>query len=251
VDKHRAKEILRLYRPGSADREDPEFKEALSLTQRDSDLAQWFSQYCAVQEALRAKFRQLPVPEGLKEQILSERKVHLAVWKRPETRLASVAVLALALLLGLAAKWSAGGQENNLASLNGKIKNTILRDYLRSMDLYANDLGQIQQHLAEKGRGNYQIPKALAETLPTGCGVFSWHGKPVAMVCFNSHRVASAKDSDLFLFIVDRNELADAPDSSSPMLKPDKHLSTASWSLGDKTYVLAGLGNEDFVRKHL
>src|SRR5438045_2813900 len=77
MNSQQAKEILGLYRPGTADQQDADFAAALALAKSDATLQGWFEEHCALQAALQAKFRQIPIPEGLKEQILSERKAHI------------------------------------------------------------------------------------------------------------------------------------------------------------------------------
>ena len=72
MNRDEAKTILLLYRPGTADADDPQIAEALALAKQDPELARWLEEHCARQEALRAKFRQITVPAGLKEQIISE-----------------------------------------------------------------------------------------------------------------------------------------------------------------------------------
>lgn len=57
-----AKERLRLFRPGTRDAEDPEVAAALELASLDPELAAWLERHCVLCEALRAKFRQIPVP---------------------------------------------------------------------------------------------------------------------------------------------------------------------------------------------
>src|SRR5437867_8316166 len=88
-----------LYRPGSDQPADPEFAPALELAQRDLELGRWFAAHCALQLALRSKFREISVPEGLKEQIISERKVRLS----SRTRKIAVAALASGFILYLLA----------------------------------------------------------------------------------------------------------------------------------------------------
>ena len=70
-----AREILILFRHGQEDADDAEFVEALAVAKEDFELAHWFEEHCALQLAVRAYFRQIPIPEGLKERILSERNV--------------------------------------------------------------------------------------------------------------------------------------------------------------------------------
>ena len=65
-----AKEVLLLYRPGTADAADPQIAEALELARRDPELGRWFEQHRAFQKAMRAKFRQIEVPAHLKTSLL-------------------------------------------------------------------------------------------------------------------------------------------------------------------------------------
>lgn len=68
----KAKQILNLYRPGTDDALDPAFSEALDFCERDNRLIKWLEQHCANYSALRDEFRQIPVPQGFKEQIIAE-----------------------------------------------------------------------------------------------------------------------------------------------------------------------------------
>src|SRR5882724_4975437 len=97
VDNQRAKEILRLYRPGTLDALDPQMAEALQEVQRDPALADWFNQQCGVCIALRSKLKQIEVPPDLKRKILlgnigRRRVISL---RRPAPILAAAAALAL------------------------------------------------------------------------------------------------------------------------------------------------------------
>ncbi len=74
MNRDEAKSILLLFR-SDADVADPQIAVALSFMKSDPDLREWFEEHCARQFALRAKFRQITPPPGLKEQIISERKV--------------------------------------------------------------------------------------------------------------------------------------------------------------------------------
>jgi hypothetical protein len=56
------KQTLILYRPGTADGDDPDVAQALALVKKDQKLSRWFANNCVICEALREKFRQIPVP---------------------------------------------------------------------------------------------------------------------------------------------------------------------------------------------
>ena len=70
MNRSEAREILLLYRPGTADLFDPPMVEALELARQDPELGRWFEQHCAFQKAMRAKFQQIEVPAHLKTSLL-------------------------------------------------------------------------------------------------------------------------------------------------------------------------------------
>ncbi len=251
MNSRQAKEILFFYRPGTADCDDPQFAPALELVGRDPELAAWFEQHCALHQALCSKFKQISVPEGLKEQILSERKVRTVRHAQRKATLLAVGAAALFLLIGIGAWHLQPPADNSFGSFQSRMARKVLREY-PTMDLATDDLGQIRQYLARNGpHGDYVLPKPLEKTAGSGCAIFPWHGRSVAMVCFNSRKDATPKGPDLFLFIVDRSAVAQAPTANSPQFAQIKSLATASWSSGDKTYLLAGLGNEKFLKQYL
>jgi len=95
-----AQEILLLYRPSFDDPDDEPMQEALDLARQDPELAAWFEQHCQLQRKLVAVFKEIRVPEGLKEQIISERKSRFAIGKQRLTMAAAcVCILASALLI--------------------------------------------------------------------------------------------------------------------------------------------------------
>ena len=103
MDSRLAKEILLCYRPGTADPSDPEFAEALEQAKRDPELGRWFSQHQALHITLRDRFKQLPVPAGLKQEILAGyRSAVVPVWWQQPAFQALAAAAAIMLLIGVA-----------------------------------------------------------------------------------------------------------------------------------------------------
>jgi hypothetical protein len=252
VDSKEAKEILGLYRPGTADEDDGDFAEALVLAKQDLELSRWFEEHCAIREAVRAKFQQISPPEGLKEQILSERKAHTSLGVQRKAVLLAVLATTILFLIGIASLYLRPREEDNsLPAFRNRVAGDVLRSY-PTMDLETDDLVQIRQNLAQHGgHGDYELSKGLARASATGCKSMSWHGKPVSMVCFNSAKNSAAKTPDLFLFVIDRSALSNPPPSNSPEFARISDLTTAAWTSGNKTYILGGLGNEEFLRKFL
>ena len=251
MNSHQAKETLLLYRPGLADPDDPDFSEALELTRRDPELARWFEEHCLLQEALHAKFSQLLVPEGLKEQILSERKVatHPA-FSRKALQLGAAAALVMVLAATLLLLRQAPREDNSFANLRNRMAGTVLRQYPK-MDLETHDLVQIQQYLAQRGHGDYSLPVGLAKAVPTGCATLSWHERDLSMLCFNSGQNGKPNEPDVFLFVINRSAVQKAPPAIPELAQLTRHFATASWTSGDKAYILGVRGDEKLLRNYL
>ena len=246
-----AKAILLTYRPGTTDAEDPQVAEALALARNDTELARWLDEHCARHEILRAKFRQITPPEGLREQIISERAVQINLARKQRT-LALAAIAAIVLILGLVAVWwhpqHAG---NTFTHYCNRMVGTALRGY--SMDLETNSLEQIRTYLARhQAPANYQLPDGLQKTIGVGCAVLTWQGTKVSMVCFRTGKsLMPGQQSDLWLFVVDSDSVKGGPTSSSPRFTRMNQLITASWTQGGKLYLLGTTGDEQTIRRYL
>lgn len=241
MDSQQAKELLLLHRPGIDREADPDLEAALEQTKRDPELARWFEQHCAVQMAIRSKLKELTPPSGLYERILAGTKPRkVALWRRPAFLAAAAAI---GLLIAVASLWfSARG---DFSAYRDRMVRTALRDY--RMNMVTKDLSQIRQYLEQhQAHGDYFLPRGLKKLPGEGCAILSWRGERVSLICFDSR-----PQTDLFLFIINRSALPDAPKSAQPQFRKVNKLMTASWSLGDKTYLLAGRGDQEFLRKHL
>lgn len=235
-----------------SDERDPEVAEALKLCQQDAQLAAWFENHRAVQSALRARFRALPVPEGLREQILSEYKPRLTTswWRRPAV-LATAAIVVLVVSLG--SIWYSlprpARQEINFSAYRNRMVRTVVAAY--RMDLETNDVARIRAYLAKKqAHGDYELPKKLAQTQTVGCGALTWQGKPVAMVCFRTGKpMAPGEKSDLFLFVIDRQDLSEPPPAAAPVFAKVSAMSTVTWTASNKVYLLAGFDAADLKQR--
>ena len=244
-----AKKTLLLYRPGTSDADEPEFGEALRFAQQEEDLRQWLADQSTVREVIRVRFKQIPIPEGLKEQIISERPWKTLIVSRQEI-FALVAFVGVALLLGFALLWSRPHPpENRLLAFENRMVSTAMRAYF--MDLTTNDLNQIRAYLAEHHtHADYTLPPGLSKATPAGCVVTTWEGHPVSMICFKTGRpMAKGQTSDLWLFVMDQKALTNLP-GSVPEIASVNSGTAATWTQDEKVYVLAVDGNEEALRNY-
>jgi hypothetical protein len=251
VTSQQARQILLPHRPWLDEAPSPEVAEALALCRQDRELAAWFEQHCALQRAIRAGFKQMPLPEGLQQQIVSERRAPaLHRWRQPRV-LAAAAVVAI--LISATSLWLAiprpEPEDRSIAGFRSRMVRTALRAY--DMDLETNDVAQVRAYLARRNTpADYELPAKLEQTETVGCGTLSWQGRPVAMVCFRTGKpLAPGAKSDLFLFVIERKHLPDTATTDTPEISTVSKMVTATWQMGAKVYVLAGYDVAEVKRR--
>jgi len=246
-----AKQILQLYRPGTADATDPEFAEALAACERDAELKQWFAHHCALYAAIRSKFKKIAVPEALKEQIIAERPVpQTPVWQKLVLAGGAVALAVIALVV---LKPNIRPPEPHDFATYRNSMGKLTSGYY-AMDTNSSDLSVIRTYLAErKSIADFILPENLQNGAKAlGCVATTWQGKPVSMVCFASGRPTDPNQpSDLWLFISGDDIATESPKTSTPAFAKYADLITASWKVGNRTYILAAKGIEQFLEKYL
>lgn len=250
MNRDEAKQILLLYRPGTADDADPQIAGALALARNDPELARWLEEQLARQTAVRAKFQEIPVPAGLKEQIISEQRAAERRTSRRRKTLAAAAALAGMFVL-LVWLLPARPTDNTFAIYRSRMISSALRGY--AMDLVTNNPAAIRRYLAQRqAPANYDLPLPLQKREVAGCAVQRWQGANVSMICFRTGRpLPPGQQSDLWLFIVDRNSMRDAPGNTATQLAPVNRLMTATWTEGGKLYLLGTAGDEQAIRQYL
>lgn len=252
MNSDQAKEILLLCRPHAGDGQDPQVREALELAQRDPELSHWLELHQARQSALRDKFRQIPVPEGLKEQIISE---HAASLRRaPRFRqwavvMAPLVILFVVLAVGLVLHRRPA--DDTLAIFQQQMAGFALRGY--AMDLLTNDPAQIRAYLEQRqSPADYTLTGPLKQTAQSGCAVEGWQATRVSMICFQTGRpLPPGSQSDLWLFVVDQNTVKNAPSDPAPRIAQVNQLVTATWVRGGKLYFLVTEGGEPDIKRFL
>jgi len=251
VNNQEAKQILTLFRPGSADEKDPSFLEARQLAKTDPELAHWFDAHCQTYLLLRRKFEAIPIPPGLKEQILSERKIQRPLFQRywrPLLAMAAVVAFLFSIDFGLRPFHSA---KDRYAAYRKRMIGSALRGYY--MDLTTSDPDRVRAFLATNhAPADYPLPAGLKTAAVVGCALSTWQGNPVSMICFKSGRpLPPGEQSDLWLFVTSRQTLAQASPPAAPIFDRVNKATTASWSDDQNDYLLAVEGDQALLRKYL
>ena len=246
-----AKTILLLYRPGTADADDPQTAGALALAKREPELARWLEEHCARQAALQAKFRQLTAPAGLKEQIVSEQAARekISSWRRNAILAVAAAIVALVALMPL---WfPQQPKDDTFAIFRSRMIRIASLGY--RMDLATNNPAAIRAYLVQHSApADYVLTTALEKTVTTGCAVENWRRAKVSMICFQTGRpLPPGQSSNLWLFVIDQTAVKDVPEANVPRFAQVNNLMTATWTAGGKLYVLGMEGDEAALRQYL
>jgi uncharacterized membrane protein YbaN (DUF454 family) len=252
MNRDEAKTILLLYRPGTADGADAEIAAALALARQEPELTRWLAEHCARQEAVRAGFRRITAPAGLKEQIISEQAAHekMLFWRQRVALVAAAAVVVA--LVVLTPLWFQHRRpDDTCASYRIRMANVALRGY--SMDLATSNPASVRAYLAQKDApSDYVLPAPLEKTATTGCAIEAWQGVKVSMICFRTGKpLPPGEQSDLWLFVIDRSRVKDAPPAGSHQMVQVSRLRMVTWTEGDKLYMLGMEGDEQTLRQYL
>jgi uncharacterized membrane protein YbaN (DUF454 family) len=238
MNNQEARLILQAYRPDGQDASDPLFAEALEQVRRDPELQRWFAQQNSLDVRVQALLEvAIPVPRRLKSDLLALRKISRpAPWWFQPMKLAAAA--AVVLLLGLAVFFLLPQKQTQFASF----RETMARYSAQTQEhivFESHDLAEIQQWLQGQGiETSFDLPAALPGRSAQGCRVVDWNGRRATMICF------MLKGEHMDLFVMDRAGLPDLPDTSAPQYAKAGDLMTATWSEGDKIYLLTGENKE-------
>lgn len=239
-----AKLILQAYRPNDQDAQDPFFQKALAQADQDSSLAEWFASERAHDAAIAQKLSEIPVPPNLKSSILLGKKMihRRSFFTRP-------AFLALAACMVIGLFTTAYLQMPRIVPFE-HYENEIARftSTHHFNPIFKNaELPKIREWLNQnEGSPSFTLTDNLDKLAEIGCQVHKFHGQKVSVICF---WVNKDKYEAIHLFVVDRDALTNPP--AAPILNHHGRVATASWSDSRHTYILVGIGDENYIAKYL
>jgi hypothetical protein len=244
MDSQRAKQVLLGYRPGTEDANDPQVAEALRQLEHDPELALWFEQLQRADDAVRHQLRQTPVPVDLKQRILAEQKIVRPDfgWRKPVLMAAAAAII----VLGVVSVWvSRQTARNGLEAYRAEMVRYVSSSY-SSAFIKATSFDELRQVLARKNwPSDFIVPDRLRSVTVIGGSAVEWNGHKVALACMKEGR------HGLWLFIIEKSALRDAPETESPRIKEVESEPTAVWSQNGNAYLFTVQGDDAFLRKYL
>lgn len=247
-----AKEILRLYRPGTPDAEDPQIAAALELAASDRELGLWLERYRARQLQVREQFRQVAAPPGLMAQIISEQNVRRKVvfWRQGAVLLAAAAVVLVCVSFPFVLRSDLLGG-TGFPKFRSQMTSLALKGY--PMYLVTTDPLEVRGYFAQsQAPADFVLPATLQKASLVGCTIVKWHGKKVSMACYRTGLpLDPGQQNDMWLFIADQSSVKQAPELSAPQFAQVGRMATASWEQDGKVFVLGTTAGEPALRKFL
>jgi hypothetical protein len=245
MNNQEAQLVLQAYRLGGQDAADPLFHGALEQVKRDAGLALWFSAERAIETRVQARLKAaLKPPAHLKASLLAQRKMvrRLAWWQQPLWLTAAAAIVLLGAAALLQLKPSS---ELQFASFRQAMVQNA-RQMTDHVTFVAQDVTRIKQWLKDRDIDtSFELPVALRDQPAQGCRVVDWNGRKVTLICF----MLNGKDH-VDLFVLDATHFRDFTPSQTPRFAQADGLTTAAWTKGNRTYLVASTADETVLRKY-
>lgn len=238
-----AKKILELYRPDVAVQPDPQTAEALELVRRDPELAAWFEQHCAVFTAVREKLKSIPVPPGLRREIMIEHLADTHILPLTGRILIAIAIAALVLLTAIIWFRISPNPQNRFEGWRNRMAKSVQRGY--AMQMFGTNQTQIREFFRSRGQpADYVLPARLEKLPGVGGAVNRWNSSYTSLLCLDGS-AKSGERKDLYLFIARRSEIPGAPPPDKKIFQKIGGFMTVTWTQGDELYLLAASVGED------
>jgi hypothetical protein len=242
MDKQEAKVVLQALRPNDLNTHQPAVIEALVFVENDPELKAWWEAQQSFDRKVAEKLEKVPLPADLRTTILASRKIsqitpqpHLALW------VAAAAMLAFLCVAGTFMQISATGPLAQ-TDYNATVLPLLNHD-APALAMTSPDHDKIAAWLKEQNAPMGTLPAGMTALPTVGCQKFAVHGHTVSLICF-----VMAGGGLAHLFIVDQEALSDPPGNNAPEFNQVQGWSTAAWSDGHMSYLLATQAGSDALR---
>jgi hypothetical protein len=243
MNSQQARFVLAAYHPGMRYESDPVMAEAIGQVLRDPELARWFAEELAFDDAVtKALLAQNPPAELQTILLPGIRASRLRRDRRRRAAAAAAMAATLAITSGLAlVSWrhhregvSAAATHVPLVEWQTACVSTFADPNFR-LDLTGRDYPSLERHLFESGtRVAGEIPFDIQTSTPIGCKVLAWRGQPVSLVCFRAE-----SGEVLHLFVVSRGIADETRMRDSPHHARVGDFATITWTRHDLIIMVA------------
>jgi hypothetical protein len=229
MNNNEAKFLLRAYRPGGRDAEDPAFAEALAQARQDPALGSWFAREQAFDAVLAEQLGAIAPPPGLREAILTGASVSRAPQAARRWPVWLALAASVALLLGIGTLWRlrSAAQMDPLVAF-------ALNDARFEKPLYHGEAtNHLRQTLTDPTVGLASLSIDFDTLRATGCHTLSLSGHDVLQICFKRG------DRWFHLYMAQRADFPQVVSTAGPSMTNHDGWSAMQWTDAQHVYVVA------------
>jgi hypothetical protein len=247
MDKREAKQVLQALRPDDPEKAQPPFAEALAMVERDPELKAWWEAQQSFDRKIAAKLAEIPVPAGLRETILAGRKIE-KIAPRPNFTLwiAAAAVVAVLCIAGPSLPTILENSQRVSSATYNDAALGFLGNDSPPLAMTSPDHDKLVAWLKDQKAPTGDLPTKMSTLSSVGCQKFVVEGHDVSLICF-----VMTGGRLVHLFVVDQKALATPPTVNVPEFRQVEGWSTASWSDGRMSYMLATRADPDALKQLL
>jgi hypothetical protein len=247
MDKQEAKLVLQACRPNNLDAARPFFAEALALAEADPELKAWWEAQQAFDRKVAAKLGEVPLPDDLRDTILAGRKVvPFAPQLHHVFGLAAAAAVAILCAVGISYHSASENARHVSSEAYDQAALGFLGNDAPDLAMTSSEHDKVVAWLKDRQAPTGDLPAKMSSLPTVGCQKYVVHGHTVSLICFTL-----AEGKLVHLFVVDQDALTDPPTRSAPEFRQMYGWSTASWSDGRMSYLLATQASPDALKQLL
>ncbi|HXA14803.1 MAG TPA: hypothetical protein VNW23_06710 [Opitutaceae bacterium] len=242
MNNNEAQFLLRAYRPGGRDADDPAFTAALAQARQDPALGAWFAREQAFDTVVAAQLNAIAPPPGLREAILTGVSVSRAPYTARRWPVWLALAASVALLLGGGALW-----RMRSASSMDPMMTFVLHDAQFEKHGGHGEAASDLEHMLENPATRLaSLPIDYNKLRTTGCRTLNFDGHSVMEVCFE--RGGS-------MFHIYMAQRADFPQIAStaggPLMANQNGWSAMQWADAQHVFVVASSADQATLRSLL
>jgi len=249
MNRHEAQLLLTTFRPGDQETEDAAMRSALEFMRDDPELAQWFADSQALDNAIAGRLASVPVPASLKADILAGARIsrRKSFWRSGWTWLAVAAAIVVMVFANLSLPHRNGVE---VVAIHTKAPVATLGEYrsdvgaaFASMNatgfkptLGVSSMADVAHYVSTQSSplGNPEKPGGLASVKPLACRVIEWRGQKVSIICVGRDGL------EAHVFVVDRKAIKDGADVDIKAIAKASDYPVAAWEDDQHAYVMVG-----------
>ncbi len=243
MNRTEVRQILSAYLPDETEAE-PMFAEALQEAAQDPELSQWWKEEQIFDQAIAGKVQRIPVSPELKSRLLLAGRAVVPVrrqWHRQIALLAAVLAL-FAVIFGV--RQTRLQPAASLADYRDEMMSFV--KVMPPLEFETSELPRLLAHLKQSGAAaDIAIPVKLRQLEPAGCRTLRFRGHDVTLICFNRPDGRRAH-----LFVMKDDAVSRAQDTRSRGYEAAGEWTTAVWSEGGQTYLLAMQDDQRALEKY-